>query len=75
MDVSDVLSGASVSTVSASMRFFLRLRHNAFSYSGLQTFRLRSHSIVASQWDRNSAFAVHAVRYYACFQSSYESDV
>jgi len=43
------LGGTSVSTVSARMRFFLRLRHNAFSLPGLQSFRLRSHSIVASQ--------------------------
>jgi len=34
-----------------------------------------AHSIVASQWDGNTAFAVHVVRYCACFQRSYESDV
>jgi len=41
---------------------------------GCKLFDFRSHSAVASQWDGNPAFAVHAVRYYVCFQSSYESD-
>jgi len=47
------------------MWFDSRLRHNAFRMSGLQTFRLPYHFVVASQWDVNLAFTVHAVCYIA----------
>jgi len=46
--------------ISARLWFDSRLRHNAFKKPGLQTFRLPYHFIVASQWDGNPAFTVHA---------------
>jgi len=36
--------------ISAGMWFDWRLRHNALKFSGLRTFQLRSHSIIAPQW-------------------------
>jgi len=51
--------------ISARLWLDSRLRHNAFRKPGLQTFRLSYHFIVASQWDGNPAFTVHAECYTA----------
>jgi len=52
-------------TISARLWFDSRLRHNAFRKPGLRTFRLTYHVILASQWDENPAFTVHAECYIA----------
>jgi len=53
------------SAISARLWFDSRPRHSAFRKPGLQTSRLPYHFIVASQWDGNPAFAVHAECYTA----------
>ena len=59
--------------ISTCMWFDSWLCHNVFIKPGLRTFRLSSHSIVASQSGGNPAFTVHAVCYCWCFQSRDES--
>jgi len=49
--------------INALVSFVLWQRHNAFRSPRLQTFRRRSHSTVASQWDGNTAFTVHVAWY------------
>ena len=49
--------------INALVSFAVWLRHNAFRSPRLQTFRRRSHSTVASQWDGNTAFTVHVAWY------------
>ena len=51
--------------VSARLWFDSRLLHNAFRKLGLRTFRLPYDFIVASQWDWNPAFTMHAECYVA----------
>jgi len=51
--------------ISARLRLDSWLRHNAFRKPGLRTFRLPYHFIVASQWDSNPVFTVHAECYIA----------
>jgi len=51
--------------ISARLWFDSWLRHNAFRKPGLRTFRLPYHFIVASQWDGNPTFTVHAGCYIA----------
>jgi len=51
--------------ISVRLWFDSWLRHNAFRKPGLRTFRLPNHFIVASQWDGNPPFTVHAECYNA----------
>jgi len=57
-------------TLRAHMWFDWRPRHNGFRYLRLRSFRIRSHLIVASQSDGNSASTMQAVCYCGCFYSS-----
>jgi len=58
--------------ISARLWFDSRLRHNAFRKPTFRSFWLPYHFMVASQWDGNPAFTMHAIRvlYCTCFQSS-----
>jgi len=49
--------------MTARLWFDSALCHNAFAKPGMRTFRLPYNFIVASQWDGNPAFTVHAECY------------
>ena len=56
------------------MEFASGLHHNAVKIARIAIFRLRSHSMVASQSNGNPAFMMHAVGHCACSQSCDETD-
>jgi len=51
--------------INARMWLDSPMRHSAFRYPEMRTFRLRFQFIVASQWDGKPVITVHAVFYWA----------